>query len=132
MYLQENKQNYTLEYLSFQDYFTYFVNLKNTSISEYWGWFIDIESNCQNNYTLSQIKQPNMYNTSKYVNILPSINEIPSIRSLKSMRNLQDEAMIYKINNILDKKDNSKFISYFIHSVCVLGVFGVFYECAFL
>ena len=117
---------------SFKEYFTTFVTLPNIQLSEGWGWFVDIESNNQCNNQCNYIPIPlnNKYKQQpiKYVSIPPTINEIPRLRSFKSMRNLHDESMIFKMDEDLEEKK----IEYFIHSICILSIIGIFYGCNFL
>jgi hypothetical protein len=116
----------------FKEYFTKFVTFPNIQISEGWGWFVDIESN--NQYNIIPIPLNNKYRrqTTKYLPIPQTINEIPSIRSFKSMRNLHDESMIFKMDEDLEKNHSYKHIGYVIHSICILGIIGIFYGCKFL
>ena len=65
---------------------------------------------------------------------LPTKNEMPSLRSFKSMRNLHEDSMIFKMDEELEKKNKYKYtyIKWAMHSVCILGIIGVFYMSNFL
>jgi hypothetical protein len=124
--------NNSLSMMTIKDYFITYTNLSSMQFSEGWGWFIDIESSQQGNFPLTN-KYPRQI--IKHVSIPPTINEVPSIRSFKSMRNLQEESMIFKMDEKLEKieKINSlKNVGYFINSFCILGIIGIFYMSKFL
>lgn len=89
----DNKSSLSL--MSFKEYYMYFINLDIFNTDNEWGWFVDIESNYDNN------KQHlyNYYKPLKYSNIQKS----SSIRSMKSMKNLQENSMLFEMdedNNI--------------------------------
>ena len=116
-----NKHDYnSSSIISFKEHFTTYANLSSIQFTEEWGWFIDIESSHQGNYPL----------TNKYPR--QTITEIPSIRSFKSMRNLHNEAMIFKMDDNIEKLNCFKHLGCLIHSVWILGIIGIIYECKLL
>lgn len=122
----QHKLDTLLSMMTFQDYFTKYINISNIHLAEGWGWFVDIDINYQNNtheYNKYYIQQSN-YNC-----ILPIINEnrIYNIRSFKSMKNLKDQSTHFEF----DKIDRHKYVSYCVHSICILGLIGIFYSCHF-
>ena len=126
MSFKTNNQVFISSMASFNEYYTKSVTLKNITFIDGWGWFIDLESNYQEIF-------PNKYKK-QMLNYLPTINEMPSLRSFKSMGNLHEDSMIFKMDEELEKKNKYKYtyIKWAIHSVCILGVIGVFYRSNFL
>jgi len=119
MSFKTNNQVFISSMTSFKEYYTNSITLKSITFIDGWGWFIDIESNYQE-------VSPNKYKK-HILNHLPTINEIPSLRSFKSMGNL------LKMDEELDKKNKYKYkyIKWALHSVCILGIIGVFYRSSF-
>ena len=126
MSCKTNNQDFISSMTSINEYYTKLVTLKNITFNDGWGWFIDIESNYQEIF-------PNKYKKQTLTH-LPTINEMPSLRSFKSIRNLNEDSMIFKMDKELEKKNKYKYtyIKWAIHSVCILGVIGVFYKSNFL
>ena len=115
-----------MQFYTIKDYFVSFGNLKNITIGEGWGWFIDIESNY--NEDLFPFKNKFISHSYNHVCIPSTINETPSMRSFTSMMNLHDETIINKrdeddLEN--EFKHNYQFLDYIMNSVCILGVIGL-------
>lgn len=125
MYFKTNNQVFISSMASFNEYYTKSVTLKNITFIDGWGWFIDLESNYQEIF-------PNKYKK-QTLNYLPTINEMSSLKSFKSMGNLHEDSMDFKMDEELDKKNKYKYtyIKWATHSVCILGVIGVFYMSSF-
>ena len=107
--------------MSFKEYYSKSITLKNITFIDGWGWFIDLESNIQ--------IYPDKYNNQKQNPHLETINEISSLKSFKSMSNLYIED---DLENFHKYKHKHKHITWIIHSICILGVIGVFYVCNIL
>ena len=120
MSFKTNNQVFISSMTSFNEYYTNSITLKNITFVDGWGWFIDLESNYQE-------ISPNKYKK-QTLNHLPTIHEISSLKSFKSMGNL------LKMDEDLNKKNKYKYtyIKWVTHSVCILGVIGVFYMSNFL
>ena len=128
MSFKTNNQYFISSMTSINEYYTKLVTLKNITFTDGWGWFIDIESNYQEIF-------PNKYKKQTLNHLhLPTINEMPSLRSFNSMRNLHEDSVIFKMDEELEKKNKYKYtyIKWAMHSVCILGVIGVFYMYSFL
>ena len=115
-----------MQFYTIKDYFVIFGNLKNITIGEGWGWFIDIESNY--NEDPFPFKNKFISHSYNHVCIPLTINETPSMRSFTSMMNLHDETIINKrdeddLEN--EFKHNYQFLDYIMNSVCILGVIGL-------
>ena len=122
MAFKTNNQDFISSMTSFNEYYTNSITLKNITFIDGWGWFIDLESNYQ------EISPLNTKYKKQTLNHLPTIHEISSLKSFKSMGNL------LKIDEELEKKNKYKYtyIKWATHSVCILGVIGVFYMSNFL
>jgi hypothetical protein len=127
MSFKPNNQYFISSMASFNEYYTKLVTLKNITFNDGWGWFIDIESDYQEIF-------PNKYKKQTLNHLhLPTINEMSSLRSFKSMKNLHEDSMIFKMDEEVEKKNKYKYtyIKWAMHSVCILGIIGVFYMSSF-
>lgn len=115
-----------MQFYTIKDYFVSFDNLKNITIGDGWGWFIDIETNY--NELSFPFKNKFISNSYNHVCIPSTINETPSMRSFTSMINLHDETIIFKKKDKLENKYNYQILEFVMHSVCILGVIGLIYS----
>lgn len=120
-----------MQFNTIKDYFASFGNLKNIQlIEEGWGWFIDIESNC--NKLSFPCKNKFITHSYNHVFIPSTINENPttSMRSFTSMANLHDETILFeKRDNLkINYNYNHQILVFVMHSVCILGVIGLIYS----
>jgi hypothetical protein len=82
----ENQFNSSI--MSFKDYITSFVIVKDTKLTESWGWFIDIEA-----YTSKfpiQLTKYHKYGKkmTQYIDYPPTIKEIPSTQSFTNLHGI--------------------------------------------
>lgn len=118
---QSSTQNMTSQFLSFKEYISSFMSIKDPYLTDGWGWFIDIED--IENSKLVPLNSNYHYNRplKKTISIPHTINEISSI---KSIENLCDDS-----NTKILNRDYQSFecLESLTHSLCILAVVGVFY-----
>jgi hypothetical protein len=80
---------------SLQEYYIKVVEIKDSSIGNGWGWFVDLDLT-----SISKSKPIKIIQN--YKSSLNSIKEYPRIRSMKSMQNLHqmNNEMNNQINNL--------------------------------
>lgn len=112
----------SLSLMSFKEYYMYFINLDIFNTDNEWGWFVDIESNYDNNKLLLY----NYHKPSKYIKKYSKIKECSSIRSMKSMKNLQEKLILIK--NEEDYRFSQKLLILNTFTMVLIGCFYYYFK----
>ncbi len=108
--------------MSFKDYISSFVMLKDSKLTDGWGWFIDIE--VYNNKLPLQLTKYHKYGKKmkQYIDYPPTIKEIPSTKSFTNLNELSMTDEEYERNLINEE------ISLCINVIGLLGVLVICYK----
>lgn len=112
--------------MTFREYYMSFISIKESQLTNGWGWFVDTELNSEP----ILIPTNNRYRSTQYVSIPKTIKEYPSIRSMKSMNNLHDTSMIFQMDEDINIVNNKNISSTFIcvNTICIVLIAFIYYS----
>jgi hypothetical protein len=94
-YTEQKEVSISQSMMTFKDYYISFISSKEHSLTNDWGWFVDIEKNSETIKNKYYFKSK--FKSSRFIAVPQTIKEHGSIRSMKSMDNLQEPELIFEM-----------------------------------